>query len=118
MTPTKLLVGQILIVFVIVIAGVSSATQWAAFQLGYQGQLGATWTVLFGIPVYYPWRLFEWSENERSGVLSTAMSFLGLYRDPTVATTTAACDWRIADLVDATRPVQGTGRGDDLLPNF
>ncbi|HLG90328.1 MAG TPA: conjugal transfer protein TraG [Alphaproteobacteria bacterium] len=45
------------------------------------------------------------SENERSGVLSTAMSFLGLYRDPTVASTTAACDWRIADLVDAERPV-------------
>jgi type IV secretion system protein VirD4 len=45
------------------------------------------------------------SENERSGVLSTAMSFLGLYRDPTVAMTTAACDWRIVDLVDATRPV-------------
>ncbi|MBS0470941.1 MAG: conjugal transfer protein TraG [Proteobacteria bacterium] len=45
------------------------------------------------------------SENERSGVLSTAMSFLGLYRDPTVAKTTAACDWRIADLVDAARPV-------------
>ncbi|HEV2562284.1 MAG TPA: conjugal transfer protein TraG [Rhizomicrobium sp.] len=45
------------------------------------------------------------SDNERSGVLSTAMSFLGLYRDPTVAATTAACDWRIADLVDAERPV-------------
>jgi len=45
------------------------------------------------------------SENERSGVLSTAMSFLGLYRDPVVAATTAACDWRIADLVDAERPV-------------
>lgn len=45
------------------------------------------------------------SENERSGVLSTAMSFLGLYRDPTVAATTAACDWRITDLVDAERPV-------------
>jgi type IV secretion system protein VirD4 len=45
------------------------------------------------------------SENERSGVLSTAMSFLGLYRDPTVAATTCACDWRIADLVDAERPV-------------
>jgi type IV secretory pathway TraG/TraD family ATPase VirD4 len=41
------------------------------------------------------------SENERSGVLSTAMSFLGLYRDPTVATVTSRCDWRIADLVDA-----------------
>jgi len=45
------------------------------------------------------------SENERSGVLSTAMSFLGLYRDPTVEITTAACDWRIADLVDAPSPV-------------
>ncbi|MBU4435292.1 MAG: type IV secretory system conjugative DNA transfer family protein, partial [Alphaproteobacteria bacterium] len=45
------------------------------------------------------------SENERSGVLSTAMSFLGLYRDPTVALTTSACDWRIADLVDARSPV-------------
>ncbi len=45
------------------------------------------------------------SENERSGVLSTAMSFLGLYRDPIVAKTTAACDWRIADLMDADNPV-------------
>ncbi|HZV04275.1 MAG TPA: conjugal transfer protein TraG [Gemmataceae bacterium] len=45
------------------------------------------------------------SDNERSGVLSTAMSFLGLYRDPVVAATTAACDWRIADLVDTERPV-------------
>jgi type IV secretion system protein VirD4 len=45
------------------------------------------------------------SENERSGVLSTAMSFLGLYRDPTVAHATSGCDWRIADLVDAERPV-------------
>lgn len=45
------------------------------------------------------------SDNERSGVLSTAMSFLGLYRDPTVARTTSACDWRIADLVDGVSPV-------------
>jgi len=45
------------------------------------------------------------SDNERSGVLSTAMSFLGLYRDPTVAHTTSACDWRIADLMDADNPV-------------
>ncbi|MGA4814790.1 type IV secretory system conjugative DNA transfer family protein [Pseudomonas aeruginosa] len=31
------------------------------------------------------------SDNERSGVLSTAMSFLGLYRDPTVAEVTSRC---------------------------
>jgi type IV secretion system protein VirD4 len=48
------------------------------------------------------------SENERSGVLSTAMSFLGLYRDPTVAEVTSRCDWRIADLVDGERPSRST----------
>jgi len=45
------------------------------------------------------------SENERSGVLSTAMSFLGLYRDPTVAEVTSRCDWRIADLIASEHPV-------------
>lgn len=45
------------------------------------------------------------SDNERSGVLSTAMSFLGLYRDPVIAAVTRQCDWRIADLVDPRRPV-------------
>ncbi len=49
--------------------------------------------------------LLNKSENERSGVLSTAMSFLGLYRDPVVARVTARCDWRIADLVGSRHPV-------------
>ncbi|NSZ58417.1 conjugal transfer protein TraG [Agrobacterium tumefaciens] len=49
--------------------------------------------------------LLNKSDNERSGVLSTAMSFLGLYRDPVVAKVTARCDWRIADLVSGERPV-------------
>jgi type IV secretion system protein VirD4 len=48
--------------------------------------------------------LLNKSENERSGVLSTAMSFLGLYRDPTVAEVTSRCDWRIADLIEAQQP--------------
>jgi len=49
--------------------------------------------------------LLNKSENERSGVLSTAMSFLGLYRDPVVGKVTSRCDWRICDLVDGRRPV-------------
>ena len=49
--------------------------------------------------------LLNKSENERSGVLSTAMSFLGLYRDPVVARVTDRCDWRIADLVGSKKPV-------------
>lgn len=49
--------------------------------------------------------LLNKSDNERSGVLSTAMSFLGLYRDPVVARVTARCGWRIADLVGGRKPV-------------
>lgn len=49
--------------------------------------------------------LLNKSDNERSGVLSTAMSFLGLYRDPVIAAVTRRCDWRIADLADPRTPV-------------
>lgn len=33
------------------------------------------------------------------------MSFLGLYRDPVVATVTSCCEWRISDLLEGDRPV-------------
>ena len=45
------------------------------------------------------------TDDERSGVLSTAMSFLGLYRDPVVAHVTRQCDWRIRDLVKSAHPM-------------
>jgi type IV secretion system protein VirD4 len=48
--------------------------------------------------------LLNKSENERSGVLSTAMSFLGLYRDPVIAQVTQQSDWRISDLVEGRQP--------------
>lgn len=71
MTPTKVLVGQIMMVFAIVILGTWIATEWVAFQLGFQMRLGAPWFVIHGqllhvlflqdaVPVYCPWRLFEW----------------------------------------------------------
>jgi type IV secretion system protein VirD4 len=60
MTPTKLLVGQILIVFAIVILGVWFSTEWCAAQLDFQPRLGPPWFGLIGLPIYYPWRLFEW----------------------------------------------------------
>ena len=60
MTPTKVLLGQIVIVFAIVLGTLWVATQWAAEQLGYQSQLGAPWFSVFGVTAYYPWRLFEW----------------------------------------------------------
>jgi type IV secretion system protein VirD4 len=60
MTPTKLLIGQTLIILLTALMGVWSATQWAAAQLGYQAQLGTAWFTLFGMPIYRPWQLFIW----------------------------------------------------------
>lgn len=86
MTPTKILIGQILVVFAIIIAGVWAATQWAAAMLGYQAQLGAPWFLLFGLPVYRPWQLFPWwyafdayapDVFDRAGMLAAGSGFMG-----------------------------------------
>jgi len=86
MTPTKLLVGQIIIVFAIVILGVWTATQWAASMLGHQPQLGAPWVILFGTRVYRPWQLFDWWYHydayapkvfDKAGALAGATGFMG-----------------------------------------
>ena len=45
------------------------------------------------------------AENERSGVISTAMSFLSLYRDPVVAKNTETSDFMLTDLMNAEKPV-------------
>jgi type IV secretion system protein VirD4 len=87
MTPTKLLVGQVLIVFAIVIATLWFATQWAAAHLGYQSELGDPWFSIFRVHFYYPWRLFEWwyafdayapSIFNRAGIIAAAGGFLGI----------------------------------------
>lgn len=86
MTPTKLLIGQILIVLAITLAGVWTATQWAAAMLGYQPALGAPWFTLFGAVVYRPWQLFAWWYHydayapqvfDRAGALAGASGFVG-----------------------------------------
>lgn len=86
MTPTKLLIGQILVVFAIVIAGVWAATQWAAAMLAYQPELGLPWFRLGTVPVYYPWALFGWWYHydayapivfDKAGMLAGASGFVG-----------------------------------------
>ena len=58
--PTGILFGQIFVVLGVALSGVWSATQWTAHALGYQPQLGAAWFDVSGVPVYEPWKLFEW----------------------------------------------------------
>jgi type IV secretion system protein VirD4 len=86
MTPTKLLIGQIFVVFAIVVAGVWAATQWCAAMLAYQPQLGTPWFTVAGIPFYRPWSIFGWwyayeayapEVFDKAGTLAGASGFLG-----------------------------------------
>ncbi|KCZ53214.1 hypothetical protein HY29_17520, partial [Hyphomonas beringensis] len=60
MTGTRILIGQIVIVFAIIIGALWTATQLTAEELGFQVALGAPWFEFSGYPVYRPWRLFQW----------------------------------------------------------
>lgn len=60
MTPTKLLLGQMLVVAAIVVAGIWFATQWVAASLAYQPELGTPWFRLGETLVYAPWSIFPW----------------------------------------------------------
>jgi type IV secretion system protein VirD4 len=86
MSPTRLLVGQIFIVFAIVVLGVWISTQWCAAMLGYQPQLGTPWFQTALAPIYRPWQLFAWWYHyeayapevfDKAGTLAGASGFLG-----------------------------------------
>jgi|GEM_PF-5658931 len=49
--------------------------------------------------------MLDKAPEELSGVVSTALSYLSLYRDPLVAEATSRSDFRILDLVEHSRPV-------------
>ncbi|WP_332767814.1 conjugal transfer protein TraG [Phenylobacterium sp.] len=86
MSPTKVLVGQILVVFAVAGFAVWGATQWAAQALAYQSQLGQPWFITFGHPIYRPWLLFPWwfayyayapSIFDRAGAMAATGGLLG-----------------------------------------
>jgi type IV secretory pathway TraG/TraD family ATPase VirD4 len=60
MSATKILWGQIFVVFAIVLATMWAATQWTAWRLGYQPQLGGPWYVVGKLPLYPPPAFFWW----------------------------------------------------------
>lgn len=50
-------------------------------------------------------QLLDMAEGERSGVVSTALGFLSLYRDPVLARATEVSDFSIADIITGAKPV-------------
>ena len=87
MLPTKILVGQIAIVFFLIIGETWLATQFAAAQLGYQAGLGQPWFIAGEMPVYKPWRIYQWwyayeayapDVFNRAGLIALSGSGLGI----------------------------------------
>lgn len=86
MTPTKLLIGQIFMVFAVAFAGIWLASEWAAWRLAWQDELGAPWFMLGYVPVYHPWSIFPWWYHfdayaphifSEAGMIAGASGFLG-----------------------------------------
>ncbi|MBB4020203.1 type IV secretory pathway TraG/TraD family ATPase VirD4 [Chelatococcus caeni] len=87
MSATKILWGQILTVFLIVLVTTWGATQYVAWQLGYQAQLGTPWFVLAGAPIYYPPAIFWWwyffdvyapNVFARGGIIAASGGFIAI----------------------------------------
>ena len=60
LTATKILWGQILVVFAVVLATLWGATEWTAWRLGFQPQLGPPWFTIADVPIYLPVAFFWW----------------------------------------------------------
>lgn len=81
----KILWGQILAVFAIILFTIWSATQWTAAALGYQPELGQPWFWIGASPVYPPPAFFWWwfafdayapSVFERGALIAVSGGFL------------------------------------------
>ena len=60
MNATKIFWGQVLAVSAVVLAFLWGATQWVAWRLAFQPQLGRPWFNILGWPVYDPPAFFWW----------------------------------------------------------
>ena len=60
MSASRVMWGQIVVVFSIVLVAVWGATQWTAWRFGFQAQLGQPWFEMAGLPLYPPPAFFWW----------------------------------------------------------
>jgi type IV secretory pathway TraG/TraD family ATPase VirD4 len=81
MNATKILWGQVLLVSAVVLAFVWGATEWVAWRLAFQPQLGRPWFELLGWPVYQPPAFFGSVSLGATGYIRHALFVVGLECD-------------------------------------
>ncbi|WP_291696901.1 hypothetical protein, partial [Bradyrhizobium sp.] len=60
MSGTKILWGQLLCASIVVLAFLWTATEWTAWRLAFQPQLGPPWFTIGGWSIYRPLAFFVW----------------------------------------------------------
>ncbi|MGY3078192.1 type IV secretory pathway TraG/TraD family ATPase VirD4 [Bradyrhizobium sp. LM6.10] len=60
MSATKIIWHQVILVCLIVLAFLWAATEWTAWRLAFQQQLGTPWFKLGHWPIYQPAAFFGW----------------------------------------------------------
>src|SRR5579863_5171419 len=60
MSATRILWGQLLFVSIVVLGFLWAATEWTAWRLAYQPQLGPAWFMIGHWPIYQPLAFFIW----------------------------------------------------------
>ena len=60
MSATRILWGQVVAVIAVVLAAIWTATEWTAWRLRFQPELGRPWSALLHFPVYQPPAFFGW----------------------------------------------------------
>lgn len=61
MSATRIFWGQVLAIGAVLLVTQWTATQWVAWKLGYQPQLGQPWfEIARGVPIYVPVAFFWW----------------------------------------------------------
>lgn len=75
----RILWGQIAVIFTIVLVMTWAATQWAAFRVGFQPQLGNPWFELAGLPAHNPLP----APKVRSGSRASCRISAGVWRRAT-----------------------------------
>jgi type IV secretion system protein VirD4 len=128
MTPTSFLVGQVLVVFAIVIGGLWFSTERVAAALGYQPRLRLPWFEILSLSVYCPWRFFEWwyafdayapTPLNKAGVTAASSGVAGIVvnvigslcqaRQSRLATTYGSFRWASQSELEAARQFRPAG---------
>jgi type IV secretion system protein VirD4 len=60
MSGTRILWGQLLFASIVVLAFLWTATEWTAWRLAFQPQLGPAWFTIGRWPIYQPFVFFIW----------------------------------------------------------